>query len=135
MRESTPLMTTHKLNRTLRSMFRISECGIGIFDTIEKNGHIEFYWQINNTQSLYVTVTADIELIESYDNLTPDINVVTIKDLIKTEYTVAGARYSTGMIDLKLEDFIDALREGLKKTYSMKYQPFAGVTTIYEIKR
>lgn len=135
MDEKKPFMTSHKLNRTLKRMFRISECGLGIFDTSSKNGVVEFYWQISPTQSFYITTVADVELIEAINDGGCDTNIVTIKELLKTEVSDCGVRYSSGMNDLKIEDFIDALKDSLEKTNTLNYRPFDGAPAIYEIRK
>lgn len=135
MDEKKPFMSVHKLNRTLKRMFRISECGLGIFDTSSDNGQVEFYWQISPTQSFYITTKADVELVEAANVNGSDTKLVTIKELLKTEVSDCGVKQDSGMSDLKVEDFIDTLKDSLDKTNSLNYRPFDGVATIYEIRK
>ena len=134
MNQNTKPMTAHMLNRTLKRMFRFSSVGLGVFDTAEKNGQVEFYWQINDTQSFYVTVKADVELVEATEIGCFDTNFITINEVVKTEFSMDGRRYETTVKDLIIKDFIDTLRSGLDKTYALNHNPFDGGATIYKIR-
>lgn len=125
-----PLMTPHQLNRSLKRMFRVSDVGMGITETVDQNGLVEFYWQLNENQSFYITVEAELRLVENPHN---EINFVTIKKLVKTEFSTLGVREDSGMDDLEIKDFIEVLREALDKTNNAKYKPYSGFTTLYRI--
>ena len=115
-------------------MFRLSSVGLGVFDTAENNGQVEFYWQINDTQSFYVTVKADVELIEATEIGCFDTNFITINEVVKTEFSMDGRRYETTVKDLIVKDLIDTLRGSLDKTYTLNHNPFDGAATIYKIR-
>lgn len=125
-----PLMTAHQLNRTLKRMFKVSEVGMGITETVDRNGLVEFYWQINENQSFYITVEASLNLVEDVNFDTVFVNV---KRLVQTQFSTLGVREDSGMDSLRIEDFIENLRDALDKTNTVKYKPFGGFTTIYRI--
>lgn len=133
MSENKAIKTAHQLNRTLKRMFRISEFGLGVCDTVENNGEVVFYWQINELQSFYLTVKADIELVEAVNIHESDIKYLTIKELVKTEISDQGVRQKTVIPNLKVADFIEALKEGLDKTNTANYNPYIDVPTKYVI--